>query len=362
MNTTGTLYRLTTFGESHGPAIGGVIDGLPAGIQLDMKQIEWFMHRRRPGQSGITTQRNEADHVEFLSGIFEGQSTGTPIGFIIRNNDCHSQDYNDLQNIYRPSHADYTYTAKYGIRDYRGGGRASARETAARCVAGAIALQVLQGIGVTVTAYTSQIGTVSLPGNYLQYDLSHIDDNVVRCPHQPTARAMEQLIAAVKSEGDSIGGIITCVVRGVPAGWGEPVFDKLHADLGKAMLGINAAKGFEYGAGFAAATMRGSQANDSFAWQENRIATLTNHSGGIQGGISNGEDIYFRVAFKPTPTLSRPTHSVTQDGEDITYTPHGRHDPCIVPRAVPVVEAMTAIVLLDHCLQHNSRKSFSENL
>ena len=344
------------------PAIGGVIDGLPAGIRLDMKQIEWFMHRRRPGQSNITTQRNEADHVEFLSGIFEGQSTGAPIGFIIRNNDCHSQDYNDLQNIYRPSHADYTYTAKYGIRDYRGGGRASARETAVRCVGRCHSPASTARYRCNSNGLHLSNRHCFTPGNYLQYDLSHIDDNVVRCPHQPTARAMEQLIAAVKSEGDSIGGIITCVVRGVPAGWGEPVFDKLHADLGKAMLGINAAKGFEYGAGFAAATMRGSQANDSFAWQENRITTLTNHSGGIQGGISNGEDIYFRVAFKPTPTLSRPTHSVTQDGEDITYTPHGRHDPCIVPRAVPVVEAMTAIVLLDHCLQHNSRKSFSENL
>ena len=362
MNTTGTLYRLTDFGESHGTAIGGIIDGLPAGIRLDMEQIRYFLRRRRPGQSDITSQRHEDDNVEFLSGIFEGQSTGAPIGFIIRNNDCRSQDYNDLQHLFRPSHADFTYTAKYGIRDYRGGGRASARETAVRCVAGAIALQVLHGMGVTVTAYTSQIGTVALPGDYRQYDLSHIDDNAVRCPHPPTALAMEELIAAVRSEGDSVGGIVTGIVQGVPAGWGEPIFDKLHADLGKAMLGINAAKGFEYGAGFAAATMRGSQANDCFVSQEGRITTLTNHSGGIQGGISNGEDIYFRVAFKPTPTLSRPTRSITDDGQPVTYTPHGRHDPCIVPRAVPVVEAMTAMVLLDHCLQHNSRKSLPENL
>lgn len=362
MNTIGTLYRLTSFGESHGTAIGGVIDGLPAGIRLDIGQIQHFMSRRRPGQSDITTQRRETDRVEFLSGIFEGESTGTPIGFIIHNDDSRSQDYNDLRHLYRPSHADYTYTAKYGIRDHRGGGRASARETAVRCVAGAIALQVLHGMDVTVTAYTSQIGTVALPGDYRQYDLSHIDDNAVRCPHPPTARTMEGVIEAVKAEGDSIGGIVACIIRGVPAGWGEPIFDKLHADLGKAMLGINAAKGFEYGAGFAAAAMRGSQANDSFISQEGRTATLTNHSGGIQGGISNGEDIYFRVAFKPTPTLPRPTQSITDDGQPATYTPHGRHDPCIVPRAVPVVEAMAAIVLLDHYLQHNSRKSVTPNL
>ena len=356
MNTSGIIYRLTSFGESHGVAMGGVVDGVPAGVELDLDAIQQFVARRRPGQSVITTTRQEQDRIEFLSGIFEGRTTGTPIGFIISNNNAHSADYEMLRQVYRPSHADYTYTAKYGHRDHRGGGRASARETVVRCVAGAIAIQILNKMGITITAYTSQIGDIALSKGYNDYDFSHIDDNMVRCPDIATARRMESLIGAVKAEGDSIGGIVTCVVRGVPAGWGEPVFDKLHADLGKAMLGINAAKGFEYGMGFACATMRGSQANDIIEMRDGKVSTRTNHSGGIQGGISNGEDIYFRVAFKPTPTLLQPIETITTSGTTTTLTAGGRHDPCVVPRAIPVVEAMTAMVLLDHYLRANSYK------
>ncbi len=354
MNTTGIIYRLTTFGESHGEALGGVIDGVPAGIELDMASIDTLLARRRPGQSTLQSARREEDAVEFLSGIFEGRTTGTPIGFIIRNKDAHSADYDSLRNIYRPSHADYTYTAKYGHRDHRGGGRASARETATRCVAGAIAMQILQQMGVNIIAYTSQIGNIALSNDYSDYDLSVRNNNRVCCPDAEAAQRMENLIEEVKSEGDSIGGVVTCVVSGVPAGWGEPVFDKLHADLGKAMLSINAAKGFECGMGFACATMRGSQACDAFEVRHGRIGTRTNHSGGIQGGISNGEDIYFRVAFKPTPTLLRPVETVTCTGEATTFTASGRHDPCVVPRAIPVVEAMTAMVLLDHYLRNKA--------
>lgn len=354
MNTTGIIYRLTTFGESHGEALGGVIDGVPAGIKLDMASIDTLLARRRPGQSTLQSARREEDAVEFLSGIFEGRTTGTPIGFIIRNKDAHSADYDSLRNIYRPSHADYTYTAKYGHRDHRGGGRASARETATRCVAGAIAMQILQQMGVNIIAYTSQIGNIALSNDYSNYNLSERDNNRVCCPDAEAAQRMENLIEEVKSEGDSIGGVVTCVVSGVPAGWGEPVFDKLHADLGKAMLSINAAKGFECGMGFACATMRGSQACDAFEVRHGRISTRTNHSGGIQGGISNGEDIYFRVAFKPTPTLLRPVETVTCTGEATTFTASGRHDPCVVPRAIPVVEAMTAMVLLDHYLRNKA--------
>ena len=354
MNTTGVIYRLTSFGESHGPAIGGVIDGVPAGIKLDIDAIQTFMKRRRPGQSSISTARQEQDKVEFLSGIFEGRTTGTPIGFIIRNNDSHSADYENLRHIYRPSHADYTYTAKYGHRDHRGGGRASARETAARCVAGAIAIQILENMGVSITAFTSQIGNISLSEDYKAYDLTTANSNTVHCPDSETAHCMENLVSEVKSQGDSIGGIVTCVVHGVPAGWGEPVFDKLHADLGKAMLSINAAKGFEYGMGFAGAAMRGSQANDVIEINDGLITTRTNYSGGIQGGISNGEDIYFRVAFKPTPTLLQPIETITTEGNPTTLTANGRHDPCVVPRAIPVVEAMTAMVLLDHYLRNKA--------
>lgn len=357
MNTTGIIYRLTSFGESHGKAMGGIIDGVPAGIALDIDAIQRFIARRRPGQSNISTTRNEQDCVEFLSGIFEGLTTGTPIGFVIRNNDAHSEHYDSLRHLYRPSHADYTYTAKYGHRDYRGGGRASARETVSRCVAGAIAMQILNQMGVNITAYTSQIGDISLSNDYRCYDLSCIDSNNVRCPDAVIAQQMENLIHTVKTVGDSIGGVVTCVASGVPAGWGEPVFDKLHADLGKAMLSINAAKGFEYGMGFAGASMRGSQANDIIELKENRITTRTNYSGGIQGGISNGEDIYFRVAFKPTPTLLQPIETITSEGEPTILSAQGRHDPCVVPRAIPIVEAMTAMVLLDHYLRNKTLKT-----
>ncbi len=357
MNTTGTLYRLSSFGESHGKAIGGIIDGMPAGIPIDTDAVQQFLMRRRPGQSDITTARCEQDRVEFFSGLFEGKSTGTPIGFIVRNSDAHSDDYDNLRNTFRPSHADFTYTAKYGMRDYRGGGRSSARETIARCVAGAIAMQALRPLGINITAFTSQVGGIKLPYGYQHYDLSRIDDNSVRCPDAAIALQMENYIKQIKAEDDTIGGIITCVAKGVPAGWGEPVFDKLHADLGKAMLGINAVKGFEYGMGFKGIALRGSQANDLFERREGRIATKSNHSGGIQGGISNGEEIYFRVAFKPVATLLQPIETVDANGQPTTLEARGRHDPCVLPRAVPIVEAMTAMVLLDHCLQHNSRKN-----
>ena len=354
MNTTGLIYRLTSYGESHGSAIGGVIDGIPAGIALDTEAVQAFLARRRPGQSTITTTRNENDRVEFLSGIYEGVTTGTPIGFIVRNNDARSSDYEATRHIFRPSHADYTYTAKYGHRDHRGGGRASARVTIATCVAGAIAMQILAQMGVTIRAYTSQIGTISLPHDYTAYDLNAIDNNAVRCPDNDVATRMENLIKEVRSEGDSIGGIVTCVVQGVPAGWGEPIYDKLHADIGKAMLNINAVKGFEYGMGFAGASQRGSQVCDIYDNCDGNITTRTNHSGGIQGGISNGADIYFRVAFKPTPTLLQPIESITDQGEATLLNNQGRHDPCVVPRAIPIVEASVAMVLLDHYLRNKA--------
>ena len=354
MNTTGLIYRITSFGESHGSAIGGVVDGVPAGVALDIEAVQAFLARRRPGQSAITTARNESDQVEFLSGIFEGVTTGAPIAFMVRNNDARSNDYEHMRHIFRPSHADYAYTAKYGCRDHRGGGRASARTTIATCVAGAIAMQMLAQIGVSIKAYTSQIGSIALPYDYTAYDLSQIDSNVVRCPDNQIAARMEALIKEVRSDGDSVGGIVTCVVQGVPAGWGEPIYDKLHADLGKAILNINAVKGFEYGMGFAGVALRGSQVCDIFENKEGHISTRTNHSGGIQGGISNGKDIYFRVAFKPTPTLLQPIESVTTDGQATTFCPNGRHDPCVVPRAIPVVEAATAIVLLDHYLRNKT--------
>ena len=356
MNTTGLIYRLTSYGESHGGAIGGVIEGVPAGIALDIEAIQAFLARRRPGQSAITTTRNESDRVEFLSGIFEGTTTGTPIGFMVRNNDARSSDYEATRHIFRPSHADYTYTAKYGHRDHRGGGRASARVTIATCVAGAIALQILHQIGVTIKAYTSQIGSIALPYDYTAYNLDTVDNNAVRCPDNEIATRMEELIKEVRAEGDSVGGIVTCVVQGVPAGWGEPIYDKLHADLGKAMLNINAVKGFEYGMGFAGATQRGSQVCDILTCDNGRIATRTNYSGGIQGGISNGADIYFRVAFKPTPTLLQPIESITDQGEATLLNNNGRHDPCVVPRAIPIVEASAAMVLLDHYFRNKANQ------
>lgn len=352
-NTFGHLFTLTTFGESHGVAVGGVIDGFPAGIDIDMEFVQNELNRRRPGQSHITTSRNEADKVEFLSGVFEGKSTGTPIGFEVRNTNQHSQDYENMRCLFRPSHADYTYYNKYGIRDHRGGGRSSARITIARCVGGALAKLALRQLGISITAYTSQVGDIALERDYHQYDLSKTEDNIVRCPDQQKAKEMEELIAQVKADGDTIGGVITCVIKGCPIGLGEPEFDKLHAQLGAAMLGINAVKGFEYGEGFDGVTARGSQQNDTFVLG---ITTATNHSGGIQGGISNGQDIYFRVAFKPVATILKEQDTVDLEGNATKLTARGRHDPCVLPRAVPVVEAMAAMVILDSYLVNKSVK------
>ena len=352
MNTIGNIFRLTTFGESHGPAIGGVIDGMPAGIEIDMDFIQAQLNRRRPGQSQLTTARNEPDQVELLSGIFEGQTTGCPIGFLVRNTNHHSSDYEELRNLYRPSHADYTYAQKFGIRDHRGGGRSSARETVSRVVGGALAMLALRQKGIHVQAFTQQVGHIALQGTYKDYDLSQAEGNLVRCPDPATASRMEQLINEVKADGDTIGGVIACVIKGCPPGLGEPVFGKLHAALGGAMLSINAAKGFEYGMGFAGVTQRGSEQNDIFIPDGlGGITTQTNRSGGIQGGISNGQEIYFRVAFKPVATLLRPQDTVDKDGAHVTLTARGRHDPCVLPRAVPVVEAMAAMTILDFLLR-----------
>ena len=356
-NTFGHIFTLTTFGESHGEAVGGVIDGMPAGIDIDMEFIQSELNRRRPGQSAITTSRQEADRVELLSGVFEGKSTGCPIGFIVRNTNQHSNDYENMRNLFRPSHADYTYFEKYGIRDHRGGGRSSARITISRCVGGALAKLVLRQKGISIQAYTSQVGDITLDKDYSRYDLSLTETNAVRCPDQQKAAEMEALIAKVKAEGDTIGGIITCVIKGCPTGLGEPEFDKLHASLGQAMLSINAVKGFEYGDGFNSATMRGSQVNDVFVpstGDQQPITTTTNHSGGIQGGISNGQDIYFRVAFKPVATILTEQQTVDKEGNATTFTAHGRHDPCVLPRAVPVVESMAAMTILDYILLSNS--------
>ena len=356
-NTFGHIFTLTTFGESHGEAVGGVIDGMPADIDIDMEFIQSELNRRRPGQSAITTSRQEADRVELLSGVFEGKSTGCPIGFIVRNTNQHSNDYENMRNLFRPSHADYTYFEKYGIRDHRGGGRSSARITISRCVGGALAKLVLRQKGISIQAYTSQVGDIALDKDYSRYDLSLTETNAVRCPDQQKAAEMEALIAKVKAEGDTIGGIITCVIKGCPTGLGEPEFDKLHASLGQAMLSINAVKGFEYGDGFNSATMRGSQVNDVFVpstGDQQPITTTTNHSGGIQGGISNGQDIYFRVAFKPVATILTEQQTVDKEGNATTFTAHGRHDPCVLPRAVPVVESMAAMTILDYILLRNA--------
>lgn len=351
MNTFGTIFRLTSFGESHGPAIGGVIDGCPGGIRVDMDFIQHELDRRKPGQSAITTPRKEDDKVEFLSGIYDGKTTGTPIGFIIRNNNQHSSDYDNLKEVFRPSHADYTYQTKYGNRDHRGGGRSSARETIARCVAGALAKLVLKELGIHITAYTSQVGSVILQKNYQELDLNKTEDSPVRCPDPKVAEEMISLIKTAKAEGDTLGGVISCVCKGVPVGLGEPVFGKLHAALGSAMLSINATKGFEYGMGFDGVQYKGSQMNDVFyKTAEGKIATKSNHSGGIQGGISNGEDIYFRVAFKPIATLLREQETVTSNGDEIQLKAKGRHDSCVLPRAVPIVESMAALVLVDYYL------------
>ena len=356
MNTIGNIFRLTTFGESHGEAIGGVVDGMPAGLPIDMAFIQQELNRRRPGQSHITTARQEADQVELLSGVFEGKTTGCPIGFIVRNTNQHSGDYDNMRELYRPSHADYTYSYKYGTRDHRGGGRSSARITISRCVAGALAKLVLKQIGVHITAFTSQIGDISLDRDYSKYDLTQVDSNIVRCPDADKAVQMIRLIEEVKAEGDTIGGVITCVIQGCPAGLGEPEFGKLHAMLGAAMLSINAVKGFEYGEGFEGVTARGSEQNDIFVNKEERITTMTNHSGGIQGGISNGQDIYCRIAFKPVATLLREQKTVDIQGKETTLTAKGRHDPCVLPRAVPIVEAMAAMTILDAYLSDKARK------
>ena len=349
-NSFGNFLRLTTFGESHGKAIGGVLDGFPAGVKIDMDFVQAELNRRRPGQSRITTSRSEDDKVELLSGVFEGRSTGSPIGFLVWNKNQHSSDYSEMQSVYRPSHADYTYKLKYGIRDYRGGGRSSARETIARVVGGALAKLALRQLGMHITAYTSQVGAIRLEENYTAYDLSLIETNPVRCPDPEKAKEMEEYIYKVKEEGDTIGGVVTCVIQGVPIGLGEPVFGKLQAALASGMLSINAAKAFEYGEGFKGLKMKGSEQNDVFYNHNGRIETRTNYSGGIQGGISNGEDIYFRVAFKPVATVLMEQHTVNLNGVDTTLKARGRHDPCVLPRAVPIVEAMAAMTILDYYL------------
>ncbi len=351
-NSIGKLFRLTTFGESHGVAIGGVIDGCPAGITIDLEAIQQEMDRRKPGQSAIVTQRKEPDTVEFYSGIFEGVTTGTPIGFVIKNANQKSKDYSHIKDSFRPSHADYTYYKKFGdVRDYRGGGRSSARETACRVVAGAIAKQALQGI--SIHAFVSGVGPLKLEKPYTDIDFSKTESNIVRCPDEKMATEMEAYIKQIRKEGDTVGGIVSCVIKGVPIGIGEPVFDRLHAELGKAMLSINAVKGFQYGSGFEGAEMKGSQHNDLFNADG---TTQTNLSGGIQGGISNGMDIYFDVAFKPVATIMQDQPSIDKEGKDVVMQGKGRHDPCVVPRAVPIVEAMSAIVLLDYYLQNRASK------
>ncbi|MGB2685537.1 chorismate synthase [Olleya sp. UBA1516] len=344
-NSFGNLFKLTTFGESHGVAIGGIIDGCPPGIEIDLEAIQTEMNRRKPGQSAIVTQRKEPDEVKFLSGIFEGVTTGTPIGFIIENSNQKSHDYSHIKDSYRPSHADYVYEKKYGLRDYRGGGRSSARETASRVVAGAIAKQVLKN--VKINAFTSSVGDIFIDKPYQDLDFTKIESNAVRCPDSAIAEKMITRIKQIRKEGDTIGGTVTCVLQNVPIGLGEPVFDKLHAELGKAMLSINAVKGFEFGSGFCGAKMKGSEHNDLFNIDG---STKTNLSGGIQGGISNGMDIYFRVAFKPVATLIQKYETINRDGEIVEMQGKGRHDPCVVPRAVPIVEAMAALVLADYLL------------
>jgi len=352
-NSFGKLFTLTTFGESHGKAIGGIIDGCPAGLALDFDFIQTELNRRKPGQSAIVTQRKEDDTVEFLSGIFEGKTLGTPIGFTIKNKDQQPSDYDHNKDVYRPSHADFTYDAKYGIRDYRGGGRSSARETACRVVAGAIAKLLLKKHHIEIKAYTSQVGDIKLLKKYSDLDLTAVDNSIVRCPDTLISETMIQRIEQVRKAGDTIGGTVSCVIKNTPVGLGEPVFDKLHADLGKAMLSINAVKGFEYGSGFEGVKMLGSEHNDSFTGTKK---TKTNYSGGIQGGISNGEDIYFTVAFKPVATIMHSQETINLKGEKANIKGKGRHDPCVLPRAVPIVEAMAALVIADHLLRNQTSK------
>lgn len=350
-NSFGTLYKLTSFGESHGAALGGIIEGCPAGIQLNLEAIQAELVRRKPGQSAIVTQRKEDDEIQFLSGIFEGKTTGMPIGFTILNTNEKSNDYAHIKDVFRPSHADYVYQQKYGIRDYRGGGRSSARETVSRVVAGAIAKQILPSI--KINAFVSSVGEIFIDKPYQDLDFSKIESNPVRCPDEDTAQKMEQYIKQIRKEGDSVGGTITCVLQNVPVGLGEPVFDKLHATLGQAMLSINAVKGFEYGSGFCGAKMKGSEHNDLYNPDG---TTKTNLSGGIQGGISNGMDIYFRVAFKPVATIMQNQQTIDKDGNSVEMQGKGRHDPCVVPRAVPIVEAMAAMVLADYYLLNKTQK------
>lgn len=347
MNTLGKLFTFSSFGESHGKAIGGIVDGCPAGIELDEEFIQNELNRRKPGQSSISTPRKEEDKVEFLSGVFEGKTTGTPIAFVIWNTNQHSNDYDHLKDVYRPSHADYTYQQKYGIRDHRGGGRSSARTTAGWVAAGAIAKLILKQLGVEITAYTSQVGHIAVEKSYEKLDFSQIENNIVRCPDAETAEKMITYIDELRKDGNSIGGIVSCVAKGIPIGWGEPVFDKLQARLANAMMNINAAHGFDYGSGFNGVHLTGAELNDAFVKENEKVSTKTNHSGGIQGGISNGEDIYFRVLFKPVATISKKQETLDIELNKIELEAHGRHDPCVLPRAVPIVEAMTALTLVD---------------
>jgi chorismate synthase len=351
-NSFGKIFKITTFGESHGVGVGVVLEGCPAGLPIDEGFIQYELGRRKPGQSKITTQRKEEDTVQILSGVFEGKATGTPIAMVVYNEDQRSKDYSHIADKFRPSHADYTYQEKYGHRDYRGGGRSSARETLARVAAGAIAKLYLKTLGIEVISYVSQTGNLKLEKPYTELDLSKTDDNIVRCPDQAMAEKMIALIDEVRKDQDTIGGVVSCVIKGCPVGLGEPVFDKLHAELGKAMLSINAVKGFEYGSGFEGIALRGSQHNDEFYVENGKVRTRTNHSGGVQGGMSNGEDIYFRVAFKPVATIMKDQDSVNQQGEAVTVSGKGRHDPCVVPRAVPIVDAMAALTIADFYLRN----------
>ncbi|MEM6723261.1 MAG: chorismate synthase [Bacteroidota bacterium] len=353
-NSYGTLFRISTFGESHGKAVGVLIDGCPPGIEIDLPFIQSELNRRRPGQSAIVTQRKEKDQIEILSGVFEGFTTGTPIMMVVFNHDARSRDYSHIADVFRPSHADYTYHAKYGRRDYRCGGRSSARETLARVAAGAIAKLFLKQKGIHIQGYVSQVGNLKLEQTYQELDLTQTESNIVRCPDTEMAAEMETLIREVRKAGDTIGGVVNCVVQGCPPGLGDPAFDKLHAELGKAMLSINACKAFEYGSGFSGVELRGSEHNDPFIQEGDQVKTTTNYSGGIQGGISNGEDIYFRCAFKPVATIVQDQQSINEAGETVTVSGKGRHDPCVVPRAVVIVECMAALVLIDHWLRQNA--------
>jgi chorismate synthase len=355
-NVFGNLFRLTSFGESHGKGLGGVIDGCPAGLTVDFDFIQNELDRRKPGQSKIVTQRKEGDKVEFFSGIFEGVTTGTPIGFLIVNDNQKSHDYDHIKDKYRPSHADFTFQEKFGVRDYRGGGRSSARETASRVVGGAVAKLFLRSKGIEITGYVSQVGALKLQSDYSAFDFNEIEKNIVRCPDPKLAQEMIDHIMEIRKQGDTIGGVVSCVIKGTPVGLGEPVFDKLHAELGKGMLSINAVKGFEFGSGFEGVALKGSQHNDPFYAEGGNVKTRTNHSGGIQGGISNGEDIYFKVAFKPVATIMQDQESIDKNGNTIIVSGKGRHDPCVVPRAVPIVEGMAALTLADHMLMARANR------